>query len=123
MGYSIDRTNDSVDAIMAVNFSDNKVVFGNDLMQMIDDIFCKFNFRKMTFTVVVGNPIERSYDRLVKLVGGNIVGVYEHHVKLMDNQYYNEKIYEVMWYHYRDYKEKKERELRQKRNPMPPLAF
>ena len=51
--------------------------------------------RKLEFTVVVGNPIEKTYDKLIKKYGGNIVGVKHKNCKLIDNKYYDEKIYEI----------------------------
>lgn len=95
ISYEIVRDYDLVMNFGAINFSDNKVTFGMDLAQVIDDIFCKFNMRKIEFNVVVGNPIEKSYDRLIKKYNGRIVGIRHKHCKLMDNKYYDDKIYEL----------------------------
>jgi len=95
IGYSLSRTNDYANGLCAINFTDNKVVFGRDLIQVLDDIFTKFNIRKLSFSVVVGNPVERSYDRLIKQYGGSIVGIKKKEVKLMDNKYYDSKMYEI----------------------------
>jgi len=95
IGYTISRESDYVDGLAIINFSDNKVVFGRDVQKVIDDMFTKYNFRKLEFYVIVGNPIEHTYDRLIKKYHGKIVGVYTDHVKLMDNYYYDEKIYEI----------------------------
>ena len=65
-------------------------------MQVIKDIFEKFNFNKMNFGVVIGNPVEKSYDRLVERYGGRIVGIKERETKLFDNQYYDVKEYEIL---------------------------
>lgn len=105
--YSINRDYDFIDNLTIINFSDNKVTFGRDLAEVIDDIFCKYNFRKLEFTVVIGNPIEKSYDRLVKKYGGNIVGIRHQHCKLIDNQYYDDKIYELFREDYIKAKENK----------------
>lgn len=69
----------------AINFSNDKLTFGRDLVQVIDDIFCSFGLERMEFKVVCGNPIERSYDRMVERFGGRIVGVRKRVAKLMDN--------------------------------------
>lgn len=81
---------------MAANFSNEKLQFGKDLVQVIKDIFYKYNFRKLTFTVFVGNPIEKSYDKMVNKYGGRIVGIQKKHTRLQDGKYYDEKIYEIM---------------------------
>jgi RimJ/RimL family protein N-acetyltransferase len=62
---------------------------------VLDEMFTKYNFRKLEFSVVVGNPIEKSYDRLIYKYGGRIVGTYKKHTRLMDNKYYDEKLYEI----------------------------
>ena len=95
MAYSIDRTSDSVEGFEAINFSDNKLTFGKDLMQCLDEIFTKFNFRKLTYNVLVGNPIEKTYDKLTEKYGGEVVGVQKLHVKLIDGNYCDLKTYEI----------------------------
>lgn len=93
--YHVDHECDMAIWFGAINFSDNKIVFGMDLVQVIDDIFCKFNMRKMEFNVIVGNPIEKNYDKLIKKYGGRIVGIRKQHSKLLDNKYYDDKLYEL----------------------------
>lgn len=46
-----------------------------DLGQALQDIFEKFKFRKLTFCVVVGNPIEKSYDKMINKYNGRIIGI------------------------------------------------
>ena len=95
IGYEVNRDYDLAMNFGAINFSDNKITFGMDLAQVIDDIFCKFNMRKLEFNVIVGNPIEKSYDKCINKYGGRIVGIRRQHSKLIDNKYYDDKIYEL----------------------------
>ncbi|MHB8131563.1 MAG: GNAT family N-acetyltransferase [Mobilitalea sp.] len=95
IGYHINRSNDYVDDLWIINFSDNKIVFGIDVRKAMDDIFNKYNFRKLTFSVVVGNMVEAQYDKLIHKFGGRVVGTYKENLKLMDNKYYDEKFYEI----------------------------
>lgn len=95
IGYGFDRCGDYVNNFCIINFSRNKVVFGRDVAQAFNEIFTKYNHRKITFTVVIGNPIEKTYDRLMAKYGGRIVGTYMQHVKLIDNKYYDIKLYEI----------------------------
>jgi hypothetical protein len=44
---------------------------------------------------VIGNPIEKSYDKLIHKYGGRVVGTYKQHTKLIDNKLYDEKFYEI----------------------------
>lgn len=96
IGYYIDRPNEVVCSLNIVNFTDNKVLFGMDAGHAIRDIFEKFHFRKLVFSVVVGNPIEPTYDRLIEKYGGYICGYQKEHVRLMDGNFYDEKLYEIL---------------------------
>ena len=79
----------------AFNFT-NDPAFGIDLLQVIKDIFERFNFHKLTFSVVIGNPVEETYDRLCAKYGGRILCVQKDETKLEDNNYYDVKLYEIM---------------------------
>ena len=79
-----------------INFSNNKITFGKDLMKALKDIFEVYKFQKINFSVIIGNPIEKSYDRMIMKYGGRIVGVYKNDVKLIDGLYYDRKIYEIL---------------------------
>lgn len=107
IGYGIDRTTEIANGFGAINFSDNSITFGMDLARVIDDVFCKFNMKKLEFSVVIGNPIEKSYDKMVSKYGGRIVGVLKQHFKLVDNKYYDNKMYEIFREDYIKAKEKK----------------
>lgn len=96
IGYWIDREDDLIEGLNIINFTENKVTFGIDVGNAIRDIFEKFHFRKLNFTVVVGNPIESTYDRMVEKYHGRIVGVQKKHVRLFDGQFYDKKLYEIL---------------------------
>lgn len=105
--YHINRTCDLADGFGAINFTNkNQIIFGRDIAQVIDDVFCKFNMRKIEFAVVVGNPIEKTYDKMIARYGGNITGVKHKHTKLMDGNYYDFKQYELFREDYITAKEK-----------------
>ncbi|MFA5307251.1 MAG: hypothetical protein WC365_07430, partial [Candidatus Babeliales bacterium] len=40
--------------------------FSKDMYQFLRDLFVKFNFYKITFNVVIGNPVEKMYDKYVE---------------------------------------------------------
>lgn len=96
IGYSINRPVESVCGLGIINFSDDMVTFGRDVMQAMKDIFEKYNFRKLSCCVVIGNPIEKTYDRLIPKYGGRIVGIEKDETKLCDNKYYDVKRYEIL---------------------------
>lgn len=93
--YNIDRETLNCNCLQIINFSDNKMIFGLDVMTCLDEIFTKFQFRKLAYGVYVGNPIEKTYDRLTKLYGGRIVGTKLQDSKLIDGNYYDFKLYEI----------------------------
>lgn len=98
IGYQIDRGNeDVVYGLNIINFEEKpSMTFSVDLGNALTDIFEKYNFRKMNFYVVIGNPIEKSYDKMCERYGGRIVGIKRKNVKLFDGKLYDEKIYEIM---------------------------
>lgn len=96
IGYQIDRSSDNVHSLNIINFTDNKITFGTDVGRAIADIFERFHFRKLSFLVIVGNPIEPTYDRLIERHGGRIVGYKRKEVRLIDGLFYDEKLYEIL---------------------------
>ena len=95
ISYSVNRVCNYAQRLSIMNFTDDKMTFGMDLGQALQDIFEKYNFRKLNFCVVVGNPIEKSYDKMIKRYNGRIVGTFKDDVKLIDNKYYDTKHYEI----------------------------
>ena len=102
--YDINRETNCISNLGIIKFpneyEDNELLrsqmFMMDLRQAIDDIFTKFNFSKIEFSVIIGNPMEKGYDRWIKRFGGRVVGTFSKRVKLYDNQLYDEKFYEIM---------------------------
>jgi RimJ/RimL family protein N-acetyltransferase len=95
IGYCILRDTESVWGLGIINFTEDKA-FGKDILQAIKDIFETYNFRKLSFCVVIGNPIEKTYDKLCAKYGGRIVGIEKEETKLCDNRYYDVKRYEIL---------------------------
>lgn len=94
--YNILRVEHNVTSLSIINFSNNKVVFGKDLRRALKDIFEVYKFHKINFSVIIGNPIEQSYDKMIQKYGGRIVGVFKQDAKLIDGQYYDRKFYEIL---------------------------
>lgn len=95
IAYNINRDSMVADGLRIVNFTNKKAVFGRDVMIALDEIFTKFNFRKLCYCVFIGNPVEGTYDRLTEKYGGRIVGVQYKENKLLDGNYYDCKLYEI----------------------------
>lgn len=107
IAYSVNRSENSVHSLSIVNFSNDKtdsITFGVDLSRALKDIFEKYKFRKLNFCVIIGNPVEKSYDRIIKRYGGRIVGIKKEDAKLIDGEYYDNKLYEILASEYFDTK-------------------
>lgn len=96
IGYSIDRDSLNATNFSAINFIGSSIAFSKALIRIIDDLFIIFKFRKLRFSVEVGNPIEPSYDRLVERAGGRISGLWRAENKLFDGTITDTKWYEIM---------------------------
>ena len=107
LSYSIDRDSNAAWGMQIVNFEQPNIIFAKDLKKFLTDIFEKFKFRKLKFAVYVGNPIEKSYDKMCTKYGGRIVGIYKENDKLIDGNYYDCKMYEIMRVDYLDRKNNK----------------
>lgn len=108
IGYNVYRETYDCDGLSIINFTDNISTFGIDLGRALTDIFEKFKFRKLNFKVVIGNPIEKSYDKMIEKYNGRIVGTMKKDVKLIDGEYYDTKLYEIFREDYLEYKVKKD---------------
>ena len=79
IGYRIKRPENSVWGLRVIHFGGKDAlypyIFGKDVMTAIGDIFEKYRFNKLNFTVVRGNPVEKTYDKLIKRYNGRIVGI------------------------------------------------
>ena len=96
IGYNVNRCTNNCNDLGIVNFGDNKITFGRDLRKALNDIFEYFRFNKLSFCVVIGNPIEDTYDKMVTKYGGRIVGIDRQETKLIDGKYYDVKNYEIL---------------------------
>ena len=98
ISYAIDREDgNSTNNLGIINFEDKpSMTFAMDLGQALTDIFEKYNFRKLNFYVIVGNPAEKAYDKMIKRYGGRVVGYLKENARLFDGKLYDEKLYEVM---------------------------
>jgi len=94
LGYGVEREARYVSYLAIINFT-NDSSFGLDVMTMLKDIFEKYNYNKIVFSVVIGNPVEQRYDHLIERCGGRVVGIFKRHIMLPDGKLYDEKFYEI----------------------------
>ena len=96
IGYSINRQTNNIYRLGIINFEDKpSITFSCDLKIAIKDIFECYKFNKLSFNVVIGNPVEKAYDKLCEKYGGRIVGIQKNETKLIDGKIYDIKLYEI----------------------------
>ncbi len=100
IGYlsaNIKRPESIISSISAMNFNrKEKMCFGKDLFKFVDSLLNVYNFLKIKFFVVCGNPVEKTYDKLISKYNGRVVGVFKNDVLLQDNKFYDVKYYEIL---------------------------
>jgi hypothetical protein len=78
IGYCIKRPENAVNQLHIIHFSGvggrearkGAYTFGKDVLTAFRDIFEKFHFDKVNFSVVAGNPAGKTYDKLARRYGG-----------------------------------------------------
>jgi hypothetical protein len=108
IGYQIKRAENAVYGLHIVHFggpqAPHRYIFGKDVITAVKDIFEKYRFNKLSFGVAQGNPVEKTYDKLVKRYNGRIAGIRKQEIRLIDGKLYDVKEYEILasWYFGRD---------------------
>ena len=96
MRAEISRNDNKVSSLAILNFKNkSNITYSKDLYQFLTELFTKYCFRKIEFSVVVGNPIEKMYDKYIQKYGGKIVGKYSEYVTLQDGNCCDFKLYEI----------------------------
>jgi len=70
----------------------HRYIFAKDYMTFIRYLMQKY--RKMSFFVLIGSPVEKTYDRLAKILGWKIVGIMEKQVLNNKSEWNDIKYYE-----------------------------
>lgn len=82
--------------IEVINFSrKSDLVFSKDLYLFLDGIFTRYGMGKVEFCVVIGNPAEAQYDRIIERYGGLVVGIKHDSLCLSDGTLCDLKMYEL----------------------------
>lgn len=72
------------------------IILIRDFISKLNELF-EFGFRKAAFSATIGNPIVKTYDKMMeRMPNGRVVGVYKDHIKLPDGKYYDKKLYEIL---------------------------
>jgi hypothetical protein len=98
IGYfvaQIDRECNKISNIGAINFGELNITFSKDLYRFLTELFTKYNYRKIEWFVVVGNPAEKIYDKIIAKYGGRVVGTKHASIMLSDGTLRDTKDYEL----------------------------
>ena len=119
LGYfraSIDRDGYTITGLCCLSFADGpktKALFAADLRRFLK-FLAERKFKKISWTVIVGNPAEASYDRIARKIGARIIGTARYDV-FIQGQYYDRKMYEWINDYYEcthcGHRQKKEEEV------------
>lgn len=71
--------------------------FAADMYRFVVDLlFKQYGINRVVFNVIVGNPVERLYDRICEKFGGRIIGTFTQEARLQDGGLYDVKYYEML---------------------------
>jgi hypothetical protein len=92
----VDRLIPAALGLWIINYTMNKsITFSRDFAKYIDDIFVFYGMAKLNYSVYVGNPAEKQWDKFTFKYGGRIVGTKERDIMLMDGTIVDLKMYEL----------------------------
>jgi len=91
----VDRTANKISELGVINFTNDNFIFSRDLANFINLLFYQYNFYKIKFSVVIGNPAEKMYDRFIEKYNGSIIGISKKDCRLTDGRLYDVKYYEI----------------------------
>lgn len=82
--------------LQIMNFYKKNAIFTSDLFSFIVDVILnEYGMERIVFSVIIGNPAESFYDRIVNNYGGKIVGTFTNEIMLPDGKLYDLKYYEL----------------------------
>lgn len=90
------RPENHISSISIINFDkNNPSLFAKDIINFFKYLMFELKPKKINFSALTNNPAMEHYDKIVKRLGGYIVGIkkYEH---LINDKYYDTKIYEII---------------------------
>lgn len=96
ISYSLNQSANGCTNFAAMSFDRGNLEFVRDIKQSIDDIFLKYNFDRLDFSCISGNPVLRNYRHFVAKHGGREVGTYRKCSKLLDGKLYDSVLFEIL---------------------------
>ena len=96
ISYGIHRVDQRVENLGIQSFESHaSKEFVIDVITAIDNIFLKYNFRKLEWTCITDNPVYMMEYKFVRNAGGRKVCVFKNHTRLDDNKYHHSAVFEI----------------------------
>lgn len=92
---SVDYTANQAYDLAIISFK-NSYEFARDVLKVIYDIFYKFKFCRLEFCAYADNPTFKNYKRFIQKFGGREAGYFRKYTKLLDNEYHDRVIFEIL---------------------------
>lgn len=91
------RTIRDVSELKVVNFTGQaNMTFARDLARFFKMLLTELGLHAIRWSVAVGNPAERIYDRLIRRYGGRMIGVSREYFVMPDGSLHDRKQYEIL---------------------------
>lgn len=97
IGYEVDWVAKSASGFFALSYNDGgSVIFARDILQVVDDIFCKYHLNRMDWWCWADNPTIKAYRKLCKRYGGREVGTLLRKGRLLDGFLHDSVLFELL---------------------------
>lgn len=86
ISYKIDRVAMSVSCLGIISYDKGNIQFVKDVIQVINDVFYKYNFNRIEWFAYVDNPAAKGYRKFIKRFGGRECGYYRQVSKMQNGK-------------------------------------
>lgn len=96
ISYHINYTNMTADNFGIISFDKGNLMFAKDLYTAIKNLFKVYHMNRISWNMIVGNPVYTSYKRFIKKYGWRECAYYRQCARLMDGLLYDSISFEIL---------------------------
>jgi hypothetical protein len=96
ISYHINYVNMTADNFGIISFDKGNLMFAKDLYTAIKNLFKVYHMNRISWNMIVGNPVYTSYKRFIKKYGGRECAYYRQCARLMDGLLYDSISFEIL---------------------------
>ena len=96
ISYNIDWSSRNCYHFSVISYDINNKIVIKDTITAILDIFYKYKFNRLEFRCYDANPVARSYNRFIKNIGGNFIGIAHEIFMCNDGKLHNQYLFEIL---------------------------